>query len=104
MRLVVKEKDRKTVSIDKINENKIYAFVGMSDIYKLHRVNTEEHPVQYAFIGLSESRCFANGVFKSMKDAIDYCIAIDNKVYEFDDPVDFCQWALNEYRQLRFNL
>ena len=104
MRLVVKEEDKKTVSIDKVKENKVYAFVGVSDVYKLHRVNTEEHPDRYAFISLSDSMCFANGVFETIKDAVDYCISVGDKVYEFDDPADFCQWALNKYEQLKFDL
>lgn len=104
MRLVVNKEDKKTVSIDNIDKDKIYAFVGVSNVYKLHRVNTEERSERYAFISLSDSMFFANGVFETMKDAIGDCISGGDKVYEFDNPADFCQWALNKYEELKFDL
>ena len=99
MKLVVEKDNKKTVSIDDIDKYKTYAYAGVRDVYKLHRVSTR--PERYAFVSLSDSLYYANGIFDTMKDAIGHCMASNDEVYEFNNPADFCQWALDKYKELK---
>lgn len=93
MKIVAGEKIT-TVALSDIDpDGKIYVFKGASDcIYKLHRVSGDK----YAFIGMNDCICYANGVFDSPEEAIKETTRFHNLVYEFEDLEEFCEWVLGE--------
>ena len=80
---------------DNVSDYKIYAFKGISNIYKLHRIN-ERGIDRYAFISLENSLTYANGTFDSLRRAIETTI-VNDTVFEFDNVREFLEWATEQY-------
>ena len=91
MNRVISTVNEDVVSINDLNDEKIYAFRGFDDyVYKLHCV-TEEGD-RFAFISMDDSYCWAQEEeHPSMKEAIQ---AQTNNVFEFDSLKEFCMWCL----------
>ncbi len=74
------------IEVDKCNEDKIYAFIGLDKkIYKVQRIGD-----LWAFVSMVNSACLANGCFQTLKDAI----MRNSDVYEFESQREFFTWAL----------
>lgn len=69
-------------------ENKAYYFHSFGSVYKLHRLE----PDNYAFVGLDESICYANGVFDSAQKAIESTLQCDNEIYEIGSISDLIKF------------
>ena len=69
------------------NENKIYAFIGTTNVFKLHRVGLNE----YAWIDLEGSECFANG----RGTANEIISLAGNDIKVFDNYREFIEWNYN---------
>lgn len=69
----------------KYNENKIYAYKGMNDIYKLHRINS-----QYAFISNNNSISYANGLYNTPEE----CLKSVSSFREFKNAISFLNWCI----------
>ena len=93
MNRVIKSNQIGLTPINKVSENKVYAFKGDNTIYKLHRISP--HP-KYAFISLDNSICYGNGIFNTFREAFKYTITSNKDIYEFDNTVEFLEWAVKE--------
>ena len=102
MKRVVNKVNEDFVSINDVDESKIYAFRSMcNNIFKLHRIDTHECTNDvFTFLSMDDSVCWAktfvnnrisNGKHRSMKEAIQ---AQTDDVFEFDNLKEFCEWCL----------
>jgi len=69
------------------NENKIYGFIGITNVFKLHRVGLNE----YAWIDLEGSECFANGI----GTANEMILYAGKDIKVFDNYREFIEWNYN---------
>lgn len=89
MKKVVRTKETEIVGLSNVQDSNIYAFKGCrSDIYKAHKIDNDT----WAFIGLDDSKCWANGRHASLRNAIES--NLNKNVYEFDNVTEFLKWAL----------
>lgn len=73
------------------NENKIYAFIGISHTYKLHRIEYIDGVTICAWISLRDSTCLANGT-GTANEMISYA---SKKLKVFNNYREFIEWNYN---------
>ena len=90
MKKVVIEKIDNVVSIDEVKTSKVYIAVFPTGLCKLHWVGYDVETMlnQYAFTYLAGTICWANGSFKSIKEAIRRTIKKGYTVYEISSKED----------------
>lgn len=92
MKKVVKNNNEYTVSLKNVDTFKIYAFKGLSGIYKAHRVQGG----LYTFVDMATSQCYANDVHSSLQNLIEHTLDKGYEVFEFYDLDEFVEWLNNE--------
>jgi hypothetical protein len=90
MKQVIIDNEDKTVDINKINEDKIYAFSG-PNIYKLICI---VYGKKYFWGALNNtSSRYDDTSYNSMEEAIRLAMSLSNKVYEFGSLKEFTNWV-----------
>lgn len=101
MKKVVTESEIREVHVDSVDMNNIYAFRALGVIYKLHYLGASGGLHGWAFVSLSNSFCFSNGVNVGINKDDSMILAIKSiidegkyTVYEFVTQKEFLKWCL----------
>lgn len=92
MKRVVTDNNDNYVLLQDVDVDKIYVFKGYSDIYKAHRIGDDK----FAFISLADSKCWANGIYNSLKALIENTLFYNDEVLEFEYFAEFVEWLNDE--------
>lgn len=89
MKQVVSTFEESIRRIQDVNSTKIYV---MDKGYKAHKLGN----LSWAWVSLSNSECYANGIFDTLISLIDSATRRGWQVYEFDNLKEFAEWIAKE--------
>lgn len=92
MKEVIKTVNAYQVALEDVDDDYIYAFKGITSIFKAHRVSEDA----FAFVSLADSKCYGNGVYASLEKLIGHALTYGNRVFEFKDCAEFVEWLNDE--------